>query len=259
MRSESWLARPRNLTPGGIHDGASARRLGFAGGFVPGVVLYEQIATHLQEQGIDWPHGGHVVFERFRRPVYDGEEVRFTIDADRGAFTVSSPDGAEERARGLLSFGDATPSFTFGAPGMLPGMALGDPRQIGVDLELRVATDPDRLSAVEQAEPRFVHRTAAGTIYPLGLWLNPIDLIRAHIDAPVTVHIGGEMWHQGEPLLGEQIVKRGRITGFSERNGNRIVHFDVAVTTGSGRALATLHHASVYQLARADRRVESGP
>ena len=253
MRSESWLARPRNLTVGGIHDDASARRLGFAGGFVPGVVLYEHVATRLHEQGIDWPHGGHVVFERFRRPVYDGEEVRFTIDAERGAFSVASPDGADERARGLLSFGDAPPRFTFGTPGALPGEALGETAQIGVVLELRVATDPERVRAVEQAEPRFLRRSAAGTIYPLGLWLNPIDLIRAHIHAPVTVHVGGELWHQDEPLLGEEIVKRGRITGFSERNGNGIVHFDVAVATSSGRALATLHHASVYRLARAKR------
>jgi len=47
--------------------------------------------------------------------------------------------------------------------------------------------------------------------------------VRAHFDAPVTVHVGGEVWHHDAPLLGETIVKRGRITGFSARNGNQIV------------------------------------
>jgi hypothetical protein len=52
--------------------------------------------------------------------------------------------------------------------------------------------------------------------------------------------------------LGETIVKRGRITGFSERNGNRSVHFDVAVATADGRPLATIRHQSVFQLARSE-------
>ncbi len=257
MRSESWLARPRNLTPGGIHDDVHARSLGFAGGFVPGVVLYEHIVTRLLDHGDDWLHGGHAVFERFRRPVYDGEEVRFTIDAERGTFSVTSPDGTDERARGLLSFGDAPPELQFDALGALPGDSLGDPAQIGAEIELRVATDAERVQQVERAEPHFVRRSEEGTVYPLGLWLNPIDLIRAHISAPVTVHVGGEVWHEGAPLLGETIVKRGRITGFSEYNRNRVVHFDVVVTTGGGRSLATLRHASVYRLARADAAEQS--
>lgn len=253
MHSHSWLARPRNLTPGGIHDDATARRLGFPGGFVPGVALYEHIVNRLADQGIDWLRGGHVVFDRFRRPVYDGEQVRFSIDGDSGAFTVSGADLDDERARGRLSFGDAAPDLPHVGTPAPRGAALGDPELVGASLEMSVVTDPARLNALEQIEPRFVRRDGEGTAYPVALWLNPIDLVRAYFDAPLTVHIGGEVWHHAAPLLGEAIVKRGRITGFSERNGNEIVRFDVVVTTEAGRALATMQHASVYRLAREDR------
>jgi hypothetical protein len=252
MRSEQWTARPRNLVPGGIHDDASARALGFAGGFVPGVALYEHIVNALIGQGEDWLRLGHVVFERFRRPVYDGEEVRFTIDAATGAFSVASPDGSDERARGLLSIDAAAPSFIFGEAENPPQAPLGDPAQVGRTLELRVATDPERLRAVEQAQPGFIRRPAGGVEYPVGLWLNPIDLVRTYFAAPVTIHVAGEVWHHNAPLLGETIVKRGRITSFSERNGNRSVHFDVAVATADGRPLATIRHQSVFQLARSE-------
>lgn len=253
MHSESWTARPRNLVPGGIHDDASARALGFEGGFVPGVALYEHIANALIAQGEDWLRRGHVVFERFRRPVYDGEEVRFAIDAEHGSFSITSLDGSDERARGLLSLDAAAPHFDFGEPDAHAPAPLGDPAQIGRTLELRVETDAERQRAVEQAQPGFVRRQGDRVEYPVGLWLNPIDLVRAHFAAPVTVHVAGEIWHHDAPLLGETIVKRGRINGFSERNGNRIVHFDVAVTTADGRPLATIRHESVFELARSRR------
>lgn len=251
IQSQEWMATPRNLVPGGIHDDNAARSLGFAGGFVPGVALYEHVVNALLEQGIDWLHNGSVEFLRFRRPVYDAEPVRFAIDGEAKRFVVTSPDGGDERASGRLQIDERPPEVPFEPAREIARAPLGDASQIGVPLQLTVETDPDRVAAVAAAEPRFVRKDGEGTIYPLSAWLNPIDLVRAHFDAPVTIHIAGRAWHHGAPYLGETIVKRGHITGFGERNGNRSVQFDVHIATSSGRPLATLQHESVFSLARA--------
>jgi hypothetical protein len=47
FQSRDWRAAPRNLSLNGIHDAARAQELGFDGGFVTGVVLYEHIAAEL--------------------------------------------------------------------------------------------------------------------------------------------------------------------------------------------------------------------
>ena len=51
FEAREWTASPRNVSPDGIHGDDRARQLGFEGGFVPGVALYEQIAGELMRQG----------------------------------------------------------------------------------------------------------------------------------------------------------------------------------------------------------------
>src|SRR3972149_5196706 len=87
FRSREWGAQPHNLSAAGIHDGETARRLGFQGGFVPGVALYEHVAAELLNQGVDWLRGGRASYQ-FRRPVYSGEDTRFAISAEDRAFTL---------------------------------------------------------------------------------------------------------------------------------------------------------------------------
>ena len=65
------------------------------------------------------------------------------------------------------------------------------------------------------------------------------------------MHYAGRIWHHSPVYVGETVVKRGRITGFEERNGNRIVAFTVAIETAGGRPVATVEHKSIYALARA--------
>src|SRR5438477_6086835 len=59
-----------------IHDDATARRYGFAGGLVPGVTVYAYLTQPLAAAfGAGWLQRG-TASVRFVKPVLDGEDVR---------------------------------------------------------------------------------------------------------------------------------------------------------------------------------------
>ena len=61
-----------------IHDDATAKRYGFAGGLVPGVTVYAYLTHPLAEGlGSAWLQRGTATV-RFVKPVLDGEEVHVT-------------------------------------------------------------------------------------------------------------------------------------------------------------------------------------
>ena len=60
LESRRWRAVPRNVSPNGIHDDDRARELGFEGGFVTGVTLYEHVAAKLLDQDPEWLSHGRV-------------------------------------------------------------------------------------------------------------------------------------------------------------------------------------------------------
>ncbi len=250
MKSHQWAANPRNLTAEGIHSDSAAKELGFSGGFVAGVALYGHIVDELLEQGEDWYSGGSVEFS-FRRPVYDKERVAFSIDASDGTFTVSSIDGQERRAFGTLGIQVPEPTLDLGPSQVPEAQPLGLPAQVGVPLELEVPTDPAKAAAVVQATGAPLPLIGGQSVYPLAMWLNPVDLLKAYFDSPYTIHSWGRVWHHSPLYLGETMVKRGAITGFEEGRGKKIVVYSISVATLDGRPLATIEHKSIYALDRA--------
>ena len=68
---------------------------------------------------------------------------------------------------------------------------------------------------------------------------------------PSPIHFTSRVWHHSTLMEGEKLHKRGQITGFEERRGNRIVHFTAELTAG-GRLVAVIAHSSVFELARAN-------
>jgi hypothetical protein len=256
MKSMEWRASPRNLSQEGIHDDETARRLGFAGGFVPGVALYSHVAAALLSQGLDWLREGSVEY-RFRRPVYDAEDVRFAIDAETPAFTITSLDGGEVRASGRLRLLDPPPAVLAVLPATPRRVPLGSPDQIGIPLRIESFADPERAAAATGLCGDFSWQEHGRALYPVSLWLNPIALLREHFDSAVPIHYGGRVWHHSPVYVGETVIKRGHITGFEEQRGNKIVAFVVAIETGDGRPVATVEHRSVYVLAQAGKQQES--
>lgn len=242
--SRTWKARPKNASSEGIHSDESAQALGFRGGFVPGVTLYENLVVKLLEQDPGWLSHGRAELH-FGRPVYDAEEVSFAINGETQEWHIAGEGSTRPRAYGVLGFDDDPPSIPAGQLTPKSGKPLGDDAQIGALMELVVDFPPDRVEAAARASgfpiagfPRLV---------PPGLWTNPVDLLHSYFECPITIHLSSRIWHLSALQEGEILHKRGQITGFEERNGNYIVHYNAGLTA-QGRPIAIISHSSVFKL-----------
>ncbi|TAJ18954.1 MAG: hypothetical protein EPO65_07865 [Dehalococcoidia bacterium] len=142
--SRAWKVRPKNASSEGIHGDESAQALGFRGGFVPGVTLYENLVVKLLEQDSRWLSHGRAELH-FGRPVYDGEEVTFTINGKTHDWQIAGEGEVRSRAHGALRLNDEPPSIPAGQLTPRSGKPLGDPAQIGALMESVVEFPPDRV------------------------------------------------------------------------------------------------------------------
>src|SRR3954452_24826618 len=100
----SYKVRASNLVPDSankIHDDDVAQRFGFSGALVPGVDLFAYVTHPLVEAwGTAFLTSGRVEV-RFRRPVYDGDEIEVITEPDEaGGFRLRMIVGDDERAVG---------------------------------------------------------------------------------------------------------------------------------------------------------------
>lgn len=242
--SRTWKVRPKNASSEGIHSDESAQALGFRGGFVPGVTLYENLVVKLLEQDSGWLSHGRAELH-FGRPVYDGEEVTFTINGETQEWQITGEGATRSRAYGVLRLDDEPPSIPAGQLTPKSGKPLGDTAQIGALMESVVEFPPDRVEAAARASGFPI--AGSPRLVPSGLWMNPVDLLHAYFECPMTIHLSSRIWHRSPLREGEILYKRGQITGFEERNGNHIVHFNAGLTA-SGRPIAIVSHSSVFKL-----------
>ena len=249
FEAREWVARPRNFSPNGIHDDDRARELGFDGGFVPGVTLYEHIVGELMRQGLPWLEEGRVAL-RFRRPVYHDEAVTWSVDPEANGFEIRSDDGMGARASGDFTIDDDAPSIPSDEPEAGPvGLALGDPSSVGLVMRIEERLDPAHFDEIA-ANSGFPRELGGRKLIPVGQWINPIGLIYEYFGRSTTIHFAGRIWHHSPLFEDESFTTTGVITAFSERRGNKIVEFTSLVAAGDGRPVATIEHASVYELAR---------
>ena len=113
-------------------------------------------------------------------------------------------------------------------------------------METTVEFAPERIELA--AEASGFPRTGSPRTVPVGLWTNPVDLLHDYFDCAMTIHFTSRIWHYSPLRQGEILHKRGELVGFEDRRGNKIVRFNAELST-SGRRIATIAHASVYQLA----------
>jgi len=248
-----YHVRARNIDPlsdNKIHDDEVARKFGFTGALVPGVEVFAYATQpFVAAWGEEFLTRGEIG-ARFRKPVYDGEDVRVEPGAD-DAFSLLGPDGglrADGSAR--LPDGTATPDV-----GRFPVAVLPADLPPADESSLAVGTV---LGAVREEATREAHAA-----YLLGIgdslpiyqqFVHPGALLRMVNSALYRsvrlgpwIHTGSDCRFVGPAPVGSTLESRGVVTDRYERNGRQWVRFD-ALVLADGEPVMVADHFAIYDL-----------
>ena len=260
-----YRVKARNLSSSGenaIHDDETARRYGFRGALVPGVMVYAYMTQPLATAfGRAWLTRG-TASVRFVKPVLDGEEL-----VVRGA--VTSRDGAGVTA--TLTAGTAataecatlTATIPAGRPtpvnvAMYRAAPLPDPRPPATRAHLAsldavgspqahydTARAAEYLAKVDDA--LAVYRGANGAVHP-GFYLEQANrALDRNVKMGPWIHVGSAVRHLGAAHVGDHLATRGKVRSLFEKKGREFVELDLVIVAGA-RPIAHVLHTAIYQL-----------
>jgi acyl dehydratase len=247
-----------------IHDDATARRYGFAGGLVPGVTVYAYLTEPLVAAlGPAWLQRG-TASVKFVKPVLDGEEVRVTgeiiardpqggLSATVRASTPSSGECAVLNA--TLPAGSPTPlNVALYAEAPLPAERAPGTREY-FDAHTVLGTFVIRYDAAQAEEyvtsvsdPLPLYRAAGGG------WMHPAfhtqlgnRCLRTNVRIGPWIHIGSVVRHLAAARIGDTLAARARVRSLWEKKGRDFVELDIAILA-NGKPVAHLLHSAIYRL-----------
>ena len=253
------VVRARNIDPTAdnkIHDDDVARTFGFSGALVPGVELFAYLTNPLvQAWGVDFLSGGAVAV-RFRRPVYDGEEVVAhaspgDADGEPVLLELRGPDGSV-RSAGSAALravaGDVSPFVDSPLPASLPPATAEAlrPGPLGsVTEEATAAAAEEYLAAI--SEPLPLYRTQR-ILHPGALLRVVNALLMRNVRLGPWIHTASSCSFLGVAHLPSTLQAHGVVTRTYERNGHEYVDYD-ALVLSDGRPVVHVAHTAIYSVA----------
>ena len=252
----SYTVRARNLaaeSDNKIHDDEVARKFGFTGALVPGVEVFAYATQPFAaEWGEDFLTRGEIAV-RFRRPVYDGEDV--TVSAAPGSdgydVTLTGPDG-EVRALGTARLADAPHIPDVSRYVETP---LADPPPRADESSIVVGRPFGTVREQVTPEGHAAYLDGISDALPLyKQWVHPGALLRM-VNAVLFRNVAMGPWiHTAssvrfiEPApVPTVLTGHGVVTERYERNGKSWVRFDALVLAGE-RPVVEVDHLAIYDL-----------
>ena len=255
-----WRARNASAdATGGIHDDATATKLGFRGGTVAGSVHMDQFVPVLRDAfGDAWLEGGALSLH-FRNATIDGEAVRVSIQPPAGRQQIRvwmhREDGMEVMA-GTASVGDHSTSELRSRDLRPVGPAtlrilrnLKAPATVDVQHTLTSERQLDRharnlLSTPipEYAQPsaRWGGLLASPSAVVELLWGVPTAIWREQIGSAVGLFGAIEVaLHNGPLLLDREYRVQATIVGLTDSPKTEGFWFDSSAHDADGKLIAT--------------------
>lgn len=262
-----YRVKARNVSSTGenaIHDDATARRYGFRGGLVPGVMVYAYMTQPLAAAfGAAWLTRG-TASVRFVKPAFDGEELVVRgevtartatgVTATLSAGTAATPECATLTA--TIPAGQPTPVNL----ALYPAAPLPEPRPAATRAHLGSLTtlgtpeahyDAARasqyLARVDDA--LALYRGPAGAIHP-GFYLDQANrALDRNVAMGPWIHVGSVVRHLGAARVGDRLATRGKVRSLFEKAGKEFVELDLVVVAGeTARPVAHVLHTAIYRL-----------
>lgn len=239
-----------------IHDDATARRLGFTGGLVPGVEVYAY-ACHavVRRWGRAWLERGWAE-TRFLRPVYDGRVASVAATEAGGGLSL------EVRSEGVLCAtgeaglppSEAPPDLAEWPEPPAPPAARPPASEMSLASGVLLGIVPWRLTASDAAEYlRGVGET--DPIYAREGLAHPGQILRLCNRALVEnvvlgpwIHVGSQVRNHAAGRVGQEFTLRGRILSNTERKGHRFVELDALVLADGKGPVARIRHNAIWRL-----------
>ncbi len=248
-----------------IHDDALARRYGFRGGLVPGVIVYAYLTQPLVAGLGDAWLGRGTAHARFRRPVLDAEDVTVTGDVTtRDARAVSASVAARTEAEGECGLAEVT-------------LPAGSPTPVNVAMYPKASLPAERppvsrehlgrVDVLGTPETTYDAEIAAAWLEkvndPLPLyrgrnaWVHPafyLDQANRALDQNVRlgpwIHVESRVRHLGGARFGETLQTRGRVRSVYERKGRHYVELDLLIVAAGERPRPVAHvlHTAIFKL-----------
>lgn len=239
-----FLARVIEESDNKIHSDDVARRYGFSGALVPGVELFARTTTPLVAAwGEEWLSSGRIDL-RFRRPVYDGQELAVALDGDR--LTVTGDDG-EPRCVGSAAPTSPRPDLTGLAEAPLAPSPVDDPLvgPFGSIHEPGTVEENDwYLDAI--GEPLDLYRKRS--VQHPGLLLRLVNLLLVrNVALGPWIHTSSDCTFLGEARLPAEMTVHGRVTAVGKRGAHDEVRYD-ALILAADEPVLHVRHSALYRL-----------
>ena len=248
-----------------IHDDAVARDHGFAGGLVPGITVFGYLtAPIVEEWGERWLRCGSLS-ARFRRPIYDGGDVRVlgilatedgTDTADLEARNALDEVCAVGQAR-LAPGAPEMPSIASYPEAPLPARRLEPTPEALAGVEILGSVEAgfhadridDTVALVGDDLPIYRELRVA---HPVWLLYFANALLAANVALGPWIHTASAVQNLGLLHDGERLSARGRVAGLTERGGHQIVDLDLLLVARRGadddRPVMHVLHTAIYKL-----------
>ena len=255
MTPTSYTVRARNLAPDSdnkIHDDEVARQFGFTGALVPGVEVFayatQPFAAAWGEQFLS----RGVMDMRFRRPVYDGEDVTVEVkDNDGYDVSLLGPDG-EVRALGHAALADVVGPVDASRHVETP-MAASPPPADETSLAVGTHLGTVREQVTPDGHAAYLH--GIGETLPLyQQFVHPGALLRMvnavlfrNVALGPWIHTGSSCRYLAPAPVPTTLTAHGVVTDRYERNGKAYVRFDALVLAGE-RPVVEVDHVAIYDL-----------
>jgi acyl dehydratase len=251
----SYTVRARNLAPDSdnkIHDDEVARQFGFTGALVPGVEVFayatQPFAAAWGEQFLS----RGVMNMRFRRPVYDGEDVTVEAkDNDGYDVTLVGPDG-EVRAVGHAALSETLVDVDVSRYVETP-MISPPPRADESSLAGGTHLGTVREHVTQEGHAAYLH--GIGETLPLyQQFVHPGALLRMvnavlfrNVAMGPWIHTSSVCRYLAPAPVPTTLTAHGVVTDRYERNGKSYVRFDALVLAGE-RPVVEVDHVAIYDL-----------
>jgi acyl dehydratase len=261
--------RARNLSrysANKIHDDATARTYGYAGGLVAGTTVYAYMTAPLVKVwGLDWLARGTGRLTLVQ-PVYDGDEltVEARVVGRSGAepagevvaeVTALTPRGAAATLVAGLGWGGppVTPDPHGYPAAPLPGtrppasaatLAGRDP--LGSPA-LRLDEAETAGYAAEVDDPLPIYRGAEAVAHPGQLLQQANRALSENVALGPWVHAGSQIAYCGLARAGDRLTTRGRVARVFEKKGHEFVELDLLVLADEARPVMLVRHLAIWR------------